>query len=141
MSSPADILAAYLIDRGIGLEAPATPWPITVGFMPDKGNEALTTYDNGGKLEGKIQRTGKSILKPGIQVKVRSIDYEGGWDKAQDVFGLFDSTKNFQLTFNTHLWMIQAVHNTTPIMSLGQEDNTRRHRFTINAIMTLWMIS
>jgi len=141
--SPARILKQWLIDNGYGVDPetdPVSDWPIYVGQMPDTRSvkdRAIAIYDPAGTSEGRIQRTGETVIHPGLQIRVRDREYEDGYRKTSEISVALDDMLWEYTLVNSTDYVIQAVHK-TPIIPLGPEpEGRRRTEFIINAIATI----
>lgn len=135
--SPARVIAAWLVAHVHAYDPPAAQWGCYVSSLPDGGHNALCVYDTVGILQGRIQRTGETIETPGIQVRVRSQDYETGRAKADALCAAFDELFRHEVEVDDTDYLIQAVTRTTPVICLGPEEGNKRERFTINFLVTI----
>jgi hypothetical protein len=140
MSSPADILAQAMIDASLGIEGETTSgWGVTVGRMQDGGNSAIATYDTVGRHQGREMRGGREVIKPGVQIKVRAVDYPTGYAKAAEIVAWLQTIYDLQVTTSGEgggVYNLHAVHLTTNILHLGMEQDGTRELFTINTIIS-----
>jgi len=135
MRSPADILYTLLGDLGA-----FAGWSSFVSFLPDAPDKAICLYDTTGTDNGRLMSTGERIQHPGIQIALRSLSYEEGYQKAQSLAVLLDGVRNNSIAVSSD--EIYSLHNVTrsgTINMLGIEivNDRRRHQFTINAVLTL----
>ncbi len=140
-AAPADVLRQLLIDLGLGVEAGNT-WPIFVGFLNDEDQNipanALCVYDTSGKLDGRIMQTGEQVEHPGIQIRIRSLEYPVGFEKAKNITLALDAVRHVLVTVGADLYLIQNVSRAGAIIPLGVESTEqRRFHFTVNAMLTL----
>lgn len=139
--SGAEILRADLIVGGIGVlfskaTGPAS-WPIYTTHMPDNPDNALCVYDTGGRREGRVMRTGESVGKPGWQISARAEVFRVGMAKANVIAAYLDSILRNTVSVDGVSYLIQAVKQTSMVLSIGQEpDGKRRNLFTLNGTIT-----
>jgi len=140
--SPATILADYIIDE---LDLMIRPdesgvWPLFISGMPD-ADEVDTNcgaiYDTSGTLDLR-QMNGYTPSHPGIQIKIRSQDYNTGYAKLEEVVDALSTVNRVLTIIGTQTFMVYNVKRTTPIVALGKEPGTkRRYLFTVNFLVTL----
>lgn len=133
--SPADILARYIVQVGVGNNPPGNPWPTYYSILPDAPDQALCAFNTAGILDGRLQEDGLTIEHHGVQVMVRSKQEDVGWTKAKAVKTMLNAIRNNVVTEASAT--INAATLKTPIIPLGIEAGTKRYRFTINAILTI----
>jgi len=107
--------------------------------MPD-GNDVPDNcgaiYDTTGLKDGR-QMNGPVIRHYGIQLRIRSVDYQTGWIKIEDISSDLD-TLSSEYTVNSIVYTIRNVSRTSPIVALGMEPGTaRRFHFTMNYLVTI----
>lgn len=139
--SPAEVIARYLasLDPEI-VDLEASPWRITVDYMPDKGaNDAVAVYNTQGKKDHRDEDGTK--FHPGIQVRVRSGTPTDGYQKAAAIRTALDQITRGTIAIDGTNYIIDAVTLTTDILSLGQEVGTNRRLFTLNAITSIAVVA
>lgn len=141
-ASPASIMVAYVIEKLGKMTDPSdkNDWPLYVSHLPDGKNvktDCGAIYDTSGVNEPRAM-TGEVSRHPGIQLRIRSRDYETGYAKIEDIASALDEVINNTITIGTSEFEIQNVSRTSPIVSLGVEPGTRRRRsFTVNYLLTM----
>ena len=143
MNPNADIIRALIIGAGLG--SASGSWPVFVGFLPDRPDNAILVMDTAGKLDGRIMRTGEQIAKPGIQVRLRSLDYAVAQLKAKQIALMLDSQMRSEVSLDgmapADLDGIYTIHNISrsgDILPMGVEEGDRpRHHFSVNAMVTV----
>ena len=133
MSSPAEVVVAYLIAEGGG----TTPtdnldWPIYSNKLPTSPHNAMVVRDTEGTTDGRIHGTGESIIHPGIQVTVRGETFPVGHAKIVDIAALLDAVRR-----DDHLGYRLQSANRGPIAPLATEEDTQRELFVVNALLTI----
>lgn len=142
-ASPASILRSFIIEEAIGsmtLPSDGSDWPLFISSMPD-GNDVKVNcgaiYDTSGVLDGKLS-DGEVVQHPGIQIRIRSDDYETGYAKIEIIALALDDVDWNTIVINSTTYLFQNISRTTPIISLGPERGfKRRFLFTVNFMVTL----
>jgi hypothetical protein len=140
-ASPATILREYITFITL-LQTPSgsSVWPCYIGSMPDGDfieDDCACAYDTSGWLDGRIM-DGPSIEHFGVQLMIRSREYQDGWDKADSICSALSAVLNYPIDYGDDSFVIYNVSRTTPIVSLGNERETkRRFLFTINFLTTI----
>lgn len=90
--SPARVLQQFLTDYGLGTDPELGTtgdeygeWPIFRGREPDRPDDLIKVSDTTPKSDGDSMVDGERQEHEGIQVFVRSYDYDIGWRKINDV--------------------------------------------------------
>lgn len=142
-SSPADVLAQFLIAAGTFGDPEGDPlpdWPLFLDYMPDKGgvpDSCAAVYDTIGFKDGRLMR-GPNVWKYGVQVKIRALNPTDAWTKAQEVCDLFEAIARNQITVGFTTYRLDNVSQRSPILPLGVEQGPKqRHMFTINFNVTI----
>ena len=139
-NSPSRVLAQYIWDTVQLLTNPNAndDWPLYIASLPDDPSNASAVYDTSGTLDGRHMTSGQVIQHFGIQLRLRSLDYEDGWKKLEAVCLQLDAVDSAELTVNDTDYIIDNVSRRTPIVPLGPEEGVRRREiFTVNYIMTI----
>lgn len=143
-TSVAQRLQQWLIDNGHAVDVTVdagSAWPVFLGTLPDDVDvvdSALAVYDTSGETDGRIHRTGETIVHPGWQIRVRSMDYGVGYSKALEIAVALDGLKDASVTIGGTAFTIATISRKGSILTLGQEPNgKRRQSFTVNGIATL----
>lgn len=139
--SPAAVLADYIIVSLAKMTSPSSAgtWPLYISSMPDENDvpdNCGAIYDTTGLKDGR-QMNGPVIRHYGIQLRIRSTDYQTGWIKIEDISSDLD-TLSSEYTVNSIVYTIRNVSRTSPIVALGMEPGTaRRFHFTMNYLVTI----
>ena len=140
--SPAAILATYIIE---GLERMTWPsdkedWPLFISHMPDGKNVPTicgAIYDTSGIGHGRYM-DGTSIERPGIQLRLRSRNYETLYIKMENIAYYLDYVRNASVVIDDATYTLQNISRTSPIINLGWEtETTRRVHLVLNFLLTL----
>lgn len=142
--SPAEVLAAALVLGGQGTQAPppgtTSPpdvWPVYIGHLPQTPDAAICVYDTAGFGEGRIQRTGETLRKPGWQIRVRASTYPAASTRIRQIQQHLDTIRMLGVEVDARRYTIAAVTQTSDVLPLGQEpEGSRRDSFTLNGTIT-----
>jgi hypothetical protein len=152
MSSPAEILRAFLVREGVlampfvkGKTVPIVQHPLTeltpcyVSSMPDDPDQAVTIYDVSGIMFGRRQPDGKQMLHPGMSVLVRTINYGTGYNLTNMLAVVAETLDSSQspVVVNDQEYWVQTVYRTSTVTSLGEEVGNKRQRFSFDLRMAL----
>lgn len=136
MSSPAEGIRDHLINATAfgDPESSSFTWPLYISFLPESGyDDAAAIYDTIGWKDGR-QMDGLNVNHPGIQLKVRSRDYMGGWDRLKVACEILEGITSITVAGLT----IVNVSQQGPQLFLGLEEGTkRRNLFTANFLVSL----
>lgn len=140
--APAAIMAAYVINELDKMTDPddRDDWPMYISHMPDGKNVKTNcgaVYDTPGVND---PRPMIGVVNPhqGIQIRIRSNDYEIGYAKIEDIAIALDIVVNDSITIGLEEYEVQNVSRASPIVSLGIEPGTkRRFHFTVNYLLTV----
>lgn len=141
--SPADIIRAVLIDRGLGTDPDLVPiqaWPVYTGGEPNSPDNVITTFGTTGNDHGRDMVTGEVMGAYGFQVRVRASTYSQGRDKIETIWETLSETSGgvYYLTVNVSgdEYLVVSVVRFGDIIELGKEvPNSKRNLFTFNALI------
>lgn len=121
--SPAEELARYLADQGVGTLAGAASWAITFSRMPDDPDDAICLYDSGGSPPIVYD---EELREPFVQVRVRGTDHASIHSKAEEIFGLLcepgdipGPSREIEGGLYLGIWM------DSDFIDLGRDENNR----------------
>lgn len=142
MKPAADIVRLLLLQLGYGEENQSSNWAVFVGFVPDDPDNAIVVFDTAGMPDGRLMTTGERIEHPGIQIRVRGLEYAVTRNRAEAIALALDAQHNAEIDLDEESvsasYIVQNITRTGMIMPLGAEESDRRRfHFTINAILTL----
>jgi len=142
-SSPASLLRQYTINIITLLQSPSgvAVWPSYLGSLPDGEevpDDAASFYDTFGWKDGRVH-DGDTIEHYGVQLKVRSKEYEDGWAKIEEIAAAFDGVNHYYpLTLNGNDFILYNISRYGTTMTLGVEPGTkRRWAFTANFLVSV----
>jgi len=133
------ILSAYIINNLSLMTDPddRADWPLYISSMPDDEVNCGAIYDTAGVLDGKLM-TGEVIIHPGIQLSIRSNDYETAYAKIEAITLALDDINWDTIVVEGTTYQLQNVSRATPIFPLGSERGyKRRFIFVVNFLMSL----
>lgn len=141
--SAARWVQAYLIAQSVVANPDTLPigsWPMYLDGLPDGSNapnNALAIFDTVGKKQGRMMRTGQSVLFPGIMVHSRAVSRDDAYDKITSVLSAFEALLRAPVTIGSDSKTIQAISIKGNPMSLGElPGDVRRFGFSLNAIVS-----
>ena len=137
--SPADIVRRVLIDLGLGVDPPSTPWPVFASGEPDTPDNCITVYDTAGLDHGRSMIDGELFGHNGVQVRVRSNSHATGWTKADAIqTGMAKSVYQETVTISGQAYLVHAIAKIGDVLTFGKETPTsKRSLFTINALASI----
>ena len=138
--SPASILASYIINTlGLMSGYSSDDWPMFIGSLPDSDNiadDAGAIYDTSGVLDGRLMRNGTIIEHEGVQIRIRSVEYNDGWQKINDIMDALDAVLNVEVTVDSYDYVLNSLSRAASIAIMGA-DEKRRYSFTVNYLCTI----
>ena len=142
--SPAHILSRYIIDDIALASDPSDSddWPMYISSLPDGpqvNTDCAVVYDTSGIKDGRYM-SGEVIIHPGIQIRVRSRNYDTAYNKIEEIALALDAIQNNLIIIGAYEYKILNASRTTPIICIGVDDNSstkRRSNFTSNFLLTL----
>jgi hypothetical protein len=144
-NSPAEVLRHLLIDLDHGV-LPSEPgtgtgigdWPIYVSNEPSAPDQVVTIYDTAGRYDGRGMRSGSKYEFHGVQLRIRGINHTDTFQKANDLTNALDQDIRFDdVTIDGVVYRVYDVSRTSGPLSLGNEGESNRVLFTINAVVAL----
>lgn len=133
MKSPAYEFARWLQDQNLGIWGGSGDWSLHVGREPDAPANAVTLYDTAGLAP--LNLDGGEMRQPGLQVRVRSVDYLKGFERADAIRAklvlpeaVVDGV-TIERTIGTGYYV--QITPVADILPLGRDENDR-HIFVAN---------
>ena len=147
LHSQADIIGQALTDLSLG-SVPSYDdgtynggtWPVFTTNEPDLPDNCITVYDTQGRDYGRAMADGHRFEHPGIQVRVRAQTHAVGFLKARQLAEQMDlGFLQLQVVMpDDTLYTIDELSRTSDVIPLGVDNpQTKRHLFTINAVVTV----
>lgn len=137
--SAADIVRNLLKNEGHGtLPTEREAWPLNLSVEPDKPDNCITLYDTQGRDFGFTTPDRERQVMEGIQIKVRAIDHQTGFNKANALAIAIDQISEEVLTIDGTQYIVHRIRRTSDVLVLGLEKpQSMRQLFTINAVVSL----
>lgn len=140
--SPATIIANYLTGLAV-MTVPSAEddWPLYISNLPDSPDNAAVIFNTTPIKDAKLMDDGSIIQHYGIEILLRSIIDEDGWDKCNILSGELDILRNVFVSINDSTYKIHNVTRLGGINSLGSEsDSRRRNLFSMNFTVSITKI-
>lgn len=139
-NSPAEIIAACLISKGVfNTPSKTSTFPLFVSHLPSAKDvmQAAAISDIEGLTEMRFM-SGVLVVHPGLQIRVRSSDYNTAFKKMELISSSLSSVIKEEVAIgDTAIYIIHNVSQTSSIISMGIEPDTRLYLFSINFITTI----
>lgn len=145
MSSPSLVLVEWLLSQMlVGSVADSSPvWPCYLVSLPEGPGvptDAVCVYDTNPVLDGRLMASGEQIVHPGVQVKVRALDYQTGWAKIREISTAMDALRNASVVIDSiETQVLQNASRISGPLSIGtdQASPVSAYHFTVNYQLTL----
>jgi len=141
--SPASIMRYYIVNTMMELTLPTDKmsWPCYVSHLPDNDkveDDAACLYDTTGLKDGK-QMAGSVLVHQGIQLKIRSRNYETGYAKIEEIYTMLDAINYELIEIDDDSYELEGVRRIGDANYIGTEprNTKRRFLFTVNFTLTL----
>lgn len=140
--SPATIFQTYLRQESFGVNPTSSQtWKIFVGSMPDDEDpdrdRAICVYDTTGIIFGKCMCDGRIYQQYGINIRVRSVDYEEGWRRANNIQDNLAALSQETVIIESIEYKIGSFSPTSGIIPLGESEIRSRKSFSLNGIAAI----
>ena len=141
MNSPCHILAQYLIETHGSFTEPneSGAWPLYRTFIPDVAGmiaDIASIHDTTPVVEGKRVCDGVISEMSGIQIHIRSDDYDDGYDKLSGVVEDLAKIHGILLTYDSTPYEIVNISVASDVVAIGQDEKKRYH-FTANLLVRI----
>ncbi len=140
VASPAEVLTALLVARGLATR-PATlgSWPVTTSSMPDdEPDNRITIYNTAMPVDGKLHKTGETLVRPNCQIRVRSKPSSAGWKKLAEILNDILPLISQDVTTNDAVSVsIVVINLLSGPAHIGQEEKNQRQHHTANVELVL----
>lgn len=133
--SPADILRYMLIDLGLGtLPTDAGSWPVFATFEADTPDNAITTYNEAPIHLGRSQISGLVYERYGMQIAVRAVDNNTGWNKIYTIAATLDqSVYEYHISISSSTYTVHSCSRSSGPIDAGKgKPVSKRNLFTLN---------
>ena len=141
--SPASILSTYIISLG-HMTTPSSDgdWPIYISHLPDGDeveDDAGAVFDTSPLKDGRFM-SGPIVQHFGANLLIRSIKYDDGWDKINEISSALDAVAQETVTRNGVDYLIENIVR-GGVNPIGTEEATkRRYLFTTDFLLTMKQI-
>lgn len=137
MITPNEIAARWLAnDLGLTVGG-SSDFATFIGRMPQNPERAIAVFGTQGITQGRIQATGQVVDFPGLQFLVRSNGYDVGSRKAYEVLAAIDSCRREVVSISGTDYMIHSLTRTSDVLPIGQDQDTKLDKFTINVTASI----
>lgn len=123
--SPAQVVAQLLVDMGYGVTPDVrtpTAWASHYGSEPALPDEVLTTRLTGGLSEGTTQFDGVDQERYALQVRVRSMNEDSGWVKANAITVGLHAVNNRLVNVDGTQYLVSTIESRGKVQSLSKGD-------------------
>ncbi len=131
-----------------GTSGSSDDWPIFAPNTPDLPDNVVVIKDTSGIQQGRLNNDGSEVYRPGVQILVRSNDYDTGWEKIQRIAIYLDETVlRSSAAVGSASYFVDTWSRASGPFSLGKESEGRRletsagtskrYLFTLNGTLAL----
>ena len=165
-NSPAEIVAQYLVNIGVGSDATAplaakfnnrhkligsgppnsVQWPVYYANEPSSPDSVITVFDTMGQINSRYMGSGIYYVYWGLQIRVRSYDHQSGWLKAESIRRILSTITTQNIVSGSYLQ--SNVYCMLPFTGIGMvlpigndTPQTKRKIFTLNLMAIISQIS
>lgn len=139
-ASPAQIIQQALVDLDESVFTDPDlddVWPLHISNMPDGPGvpaEVGVVYDTTGEPKGRLLTSGKEIERYGVQIRIRSRNYDVGLLMREA--NLLSTLSRHEVTVDGDTYRIDTFSRTGPVLALPLDQSMRWH-FTVNGLVFL----
>ena len=137
--APEYILSRLLTSLGLAQdpEVGITAWPVYYSQEPDLPDRTITIYGTDGIDDGRTMVDGERQGRHGIQLRVRSEDYDVGFGKVMELAIALDETVyGNTVAVGAVTYRVHSFGRTSGPISLGKDSpETKRELFTLNGTL------
>ncbi|MFA5056494.1 MAG: minor capsid protein [Opitutaceae bacterium] len=113
-------------------------WPIFATLSPDQPDKLIVVYNTAGTGDGRDMQSGEMLGHYGIQISVRDSDPKTGYRKADAIRAtLAKDIRRATVTIESSQYSVHCFAHIGDVFDIGEEPNTGRRLFTINAVVSL----
>jgi len=143
--TPAYIIKSYLVGEGLLTDpADSGDWPVYTGVLPDSPevvDDIVACMDTSGVKDGRSMKTGVTLFHQGVQILLRSEDYNDGYAKVQTLADALAEIQNAEEVISGTTYEINNVTQTTDVIVLSQEEGSKRRGFfSVNFLVTITVL-
>jgi hypothetical protein len=137
---PSKVLIFYLQQTGfVQFDSQEQDWFGTFGGMNDRADNAVTVFDTTPKNDGSLMKTGEYILHPGVNLRIRSKDYDTGFNKAEEIRIQLCAVKGYEVVMDESTGekvKIKTFGLVGGVNFVGREEQEERYVFTLNGLLS-----
>lgn len=141
MKSPAQIIAKILQESGVGSDVKGEDWFVYVSSLPHGEGvplRALAVTDTIGRTDGRVMTTGEVIEHPGIQIRVRGLDYDETHAKIREAQSVMDGLLNRVVAFpGGETRIVHAASRSSTLGVMGWDETGQAYHLSINYTVTV----
>lgn len=146
---PSNIVRRWLVLVGMGeepnvLSPTSATWPVYAENDVDRPDNAIHVYSLEDILQGRAMYDGEYWGRHAFQVRIRGTTLPVAFTKADAVkekLDKFSYQEAIAMTDPTNSYLIHSISRTSGPICLGNEPNTQRVLYTINASVSLRKVS
>jgi hypothetical protein len=122
----------------IGDVSPTDPWPSYVAHLPEVEGNLVTVLDTVPVVHYRVYE-GMYATHYGVQIILKSEEYETGLSKMEEIFALCESLEDVTVNIDgSYTYIIRTCAFASGIVYLGYEWRTgRRCVFSLNLLTTI----
>lgn len=134
---PTIVVSNLLVANGYGVfKSLTSDWGIFISEQPDSPDQCITIYDSSGSNLGKGM-SGDTLIRPGIQIRIRSKTYPDGIRKIGVINSYLDNISRSPIYSGPSvIGYVQNITRLQDFLPLGR-DQVRRFMFSCNYILTI----
>lgn len=141
---PSDIVQQLLIDLGVGVAVTTgseTDWQVYSTAEPDRPDNCITVYNAPGNVDGS-DAWGRMFEQYGIQVRIRADQETTAWRRAKLIANRLDTEVSMtSVEVGEVTYQVSSVNRSGNIIGLGVIPGSRRVAYTLNAMMSVRILS
>lgn len=140
LDSPATVIAEHCHARHqvaipLGPLGADIQWPFFISRVPEKIDSLVVFTDTMPAVQFKAMRQAKTWVRPGVQVRVRSREYQLAYRKANSLLRFIADMQHQFITLEGGHYEIHHASLQSGLMSLGQ-DAQGRSDVAFNVLLT-----
>lgn len=141
--SAADVTRRLLIDLGLGTDPDDNDaWPIRVHNEPSTPDACITVYDTTGRTGKRSMPDGENLEYDAVQMRVRAGSHMTGWRKAKQIKNALETqVRQDEVVIGADLYKVWAYVRIGSVLSLGNDGESKRKLFTVNAEVSIRQIN
>lgn len=134
IATPASVLAQALYDHYQIEEN--EQWPFYIGTQPDTPESCVTFFDTNPIVNKKSVDVGDTFTRPGVQIRIRGVDYSLAWRKIEDIRLWCDTIYRLPVRIEEENFTIHNISQSSGVINLGRTED-KLFEFSLNVLMTI----